>query len=34
MFTNCTSLPNFNSSKVDKTVAKLIANGGYFTKKK
>jgi surface protein len=34
MFSNCTSLPEFDSGKVDKNAAKLTTNGGYFTKKK
>ncbi len=33
MFKSCTSLPGFESGKVDITGAKLIDNGGYFTYK-
>jgi surface protein len=33
MFKSCTSLPEFDSGKVDKTGAKLIDNGGYLTYK-
>jgi surface protein len=33
MFKNCTSLPGFDGSKVDKTGAKLTTSGGYLTYK-
>jgi hypothetical protein len=31
MFYNCTKLPNYSSSMVNKTGAKLVSNGGYLT---
>ena len=33
MFSGCTNLPNFSSSKVDKTAATFTTNGGYLTRK-
>ena len=33
MFSGCTKLPNFSSSKVDATAATFTTNGGYLTHK-
>ena len=31
MFNNCKLLPNYDSSRIDVSMAKSTANGGYFT---